>query len=180
MGLQEIRDWYEDLELRDKLEENQSIVVLGLVVLIVFCLSLVMCQVFGGGASSATSDVKLVYYDLGNQTIRVVDHTYPDLPLSPLEGTTDVFLASVFACEECPEGKVKDGMTMEELKAEGMFIGWLEKFDPELSEEQMMFGEGNMYRTVEKDRWYKTTDRGYEVITNRVYEKCSNARLCRP
>jgi len=180
MGLQELRDWYEDLELRNKLEENQSLVIVGLIVVIVFCLSLVMCQLFGGGPSSVSSEVKLVYYDLGDQSIKLVDHKYPAMPQSPLEGTTDVFLATVFACEECPKGKIKDGMTREELKAEGMFIGWLEKIDPNLSEEMAMFGEGYLYRGLESDRWYKATDQGYEAINARVYEKCSDARICLP
>jgi len=179
MGLQAIRDWYEDLELRSKLEENQSVVVIALIVLIVFCLGLVMCQVFGG-RSSVSSDVELVYYDLGNQTIKLVDHTYPAIPKSPLEGTENVFLASVFKCGECPKGTIKDGMTMQDLKSEGMFIGWLEKIDPNASEEMAMFGEGNLYRSVESDRWYRAMDQGYEAITQRVYARCSDARICLP
>lgn len=180
MGLQELRDWYEDLELKSKLEENQSIVVLGLIVVIVFCLCLVMCQVFGGGPGAVSTDVKLVYFDLTNKEIKVVAHEYPAMPKSPLEGTTDVFLASVFACDECPKGKIKDGMTMDELEAEGMFIGWLEKIDPEISEEMAMFGEGYLYRAVDSERWYKATDKGYETINMRVYEKCKTARICLP
>ena len=180
MGLQEIRDWYEDLELRRKLEENQSIVIIGLIVVIAFCLLLVMCQLFGGGPGSVSNKVKLVYYDLGNQQIKLVDHEYPAMPQSPLEGTEDVFLASVFKCTECPKGAIKDGMTADELEAEGMFIGWLEKIDPDVSEEMAMFGEGYLYRTVENDRWYKATDKGYEKINTRVYDTCKDARICLP
>lgn len=179
MSLQNLRDWYEDLELRQKIEENQSIIVIALIAVIVCCLGLVTCQMFGGGASYS-SEVKLVYFDTENQSVRLVDHEYPAIPTSPLEGTTDVFLATVFACEECPQGKIKDGMTLEDLKANGMFVGWLEKVDPQMDEESAMYGEGYFYRSIDSDRWYKATDKGYQTINNRVYEKCQNARPCLP
>ncbi len=180
MSLQDLRDWYDDLELRQKLEENQSMVIVGLLVLIVFCLGLVMCQLFGGGPGSYSNEVELVYFDTADQSIRIVEHTYPALPQSPLEGTTDVFLASVFGCEECPKGQIKDGMTLEDLKANGMFIGWLEQIDPDINDEMAMFGEGYMYRSVDDDRWYKPTDKGYEELNKRVYDKCATARICLP
>ncbi|MFK7789546.1 MAG: hypothetical protein AB8C95_08675 [Phycisphaeraceae bacterium] len=179
MNLQDLRDWYDDLELRNKLEENQSIVVVGLIGLIIFSLVLVTCQMVGGGGS-VSSEVKLVYFDVSNQSIRLVDHEYPAIAQSPLDGTTDVYLATIFSCEECEKGAIKEGMSLEDLKAKGMFVGWLEKIDPEMSEEMAMFGEGRLYRTVENDRWYKPTERGYEVINTRVYEKCARARPCMP
>lgn len=180
MSLQRLRDWYEDLELRDKLEENQSIVIVGLLAVILLSLGLVMCQMFGGGTASYSNKVKLVYFDTANQSIRVVDHEYPEMHKSPLEGTTDVFFAAVFACEDCPEGVIKDGMTLADLKANGLFIGWLEKIDPNPDQAIAMFGEGMMFRTIEKDRWYRATDKGYDMIQTRVYEKCSTARRCTP
>lgn len=180
MGLQEVKYWFEDLQLREKLEENQSIVLIAVVGLIVFSLSLVVCQLTGGGAGSYSSEVELVYFDTESQTIRVVDHKYPAMPQSPLEGTENVFLASVYACEECPKGKLKEGMTPEDLKANGMFIAWLEKVDPNISEEMAMFGEGYMYRTLENDKWYKATDRGYEQIVGALYDRCPTARICLP
>jgi len=183
MSLQNLRDWYDDLELRQKLEENQSLVIIGLIAVILFCLGLVMCQLIGGGSGSSSSEVKLVYFDTTNQSIRLVDHEYSKnsaQPKSPLEGTTDVFLASVFGCEDCPKGKIKDGMTLEDLKANGMFVGWLEKVDPAMDEEMALLGEGSMRRLVESDRWYKPTDKGYEVINEKVYEKCKTARICLP
>lgn len=180
MSFENFRYWLEDIELRKKLEENQLIVVVALILLILTSLTLVMCQFTGGGASGSTSKVELIYFDLGSQSIRLVEHRYPAQPKSPLEGTEDVFLATVFKCEECPDGSVKDGMSLADLKAEGMFIGWLEKIDENVSDEMVMFGEGYAYRTIETDRWYKPTDRGYEALNRRVYEKCENARICRP
>lgn len=183
MGLQEVRDWYDDLELRKKIEENQSIVSIGLIVLIIFSLGLTMCQIFGGGSGPGSQEVQLVYFDTTNQTIRIVEHEYSAQsaqPASPLEGTDDVFMASVFACEECPKGQIKDGMSLGDLKANGMFVGWLEKFDPEVSEEARAFGEGAQYRSLERDRWYKVNEKGYEAIRKRVFQRCPTALICLP
>jgi hypothetical protein len=180
MGLQEIRYWFEDLELRKKLEENQSITIVALLVVILFCLSLVVCQLIGGGPGTSTTAVQLVYYDLDSKTIKIVAHEYPAQPTSPLEGTENVFMASVFACEECPEGQIKDGMSLEDLKAEGMFIAWLERIDPNMTEEMAMFGEGNSYRTLESDRWYKTSEKGYERINQKLNDRCARPYICRP
>lgn len=180
MGLQEIKYWFEDLRLGEKLEENQSIVLIGAISLIVVSLGLVVCQLTGGGPGSYSSEVQLVYFDTQSQTIRLVDHEYPAMPQSPLEGTENVFLASVYACEECPEGKLKDGMSQDDLKANGMFIAWLQRVDPDITEEMAMFGEGYEYRTLENDKWYMATDRGYEQIVSGLYERCPSARPCQP
>ena len=180
MGLEDIRYWWEDLELRKKLEENQSIVILGLLVIILFSLGLVTCQLMGGRQGSFSQEAELVYFDLTNQTIKIVDHEYPAPPTSPLDGTEDIFMARVFSCEELPEGTLKDGMTLDELKAKGMFVGWLERIDPEMSEEMAMFGEGQSYRTLENDRWYKTSEPGYEKIMKQFSARCPRAYNCVP
>lgn len=180
MGLQEIRYWYEDLELRKKLEENQSIVLIGLIAIIVFSLGLVVCQLTGGGGGSYSGEVKLVYFDVGNQAIRIVDHEYPGIPASPLEGTEDVFMATVFACEDCPKGSIKDGMTLDDLKAEGMFIGWLERHDPSMTEEMAMFGEGYQYRSIEDDKWYGQDEQAFQEIASAPYNRCQTAQVCMP
>lgn len=180
MNLQGLRDWYQDLELRDKIEENQSLVIVGLVALIVFCLALSMCQVMGGGGSAARIDVQLAYVDLDSQSIRVVDHTYPEIPASPLEGTDNVFLATVFSCEECPSGAMKDGMSLQDLSNSGLFIGWLIKRDPSASRDDVARGEGDLYRSVAEDRWYTAGDQGFTALTEAVYRRCSTARECLP
>ena len=180
MSLENIRYWFEDLELRKKLEENQSFVLIGLICIIVFSLSLVVCQLTGGGPRSYSSEVELVYFDLTSNTIRVVEHEYPEIPKSPLEGTEDVFMASVYACEECPEGAIKDGMSLDDLKAEGMFIAWLERYDANVTEEMAMFGESYLYRTIESDKWYKATDPGYDKLVRGLYDRCPKASRCQP
>lgn len=180
MRLQDIRYWFEDLELRRKLESNQPILLVSLIILIIFSLCLVVCQLAGGGQTSSSREVKLVYYDLGRQAIRIVEHQYPGIPASPLAGTDDVYQATVFACEECPKGTIKDGMTLDDLQAEGMFIGWIERHDPEMTDEMAMLGKGYQYRTLETDRWYGQSDPGFQVISEKPYQRCQSARICIP
>ena len=180
MGLEDIRYWFEDLELRQKLEENQSIVLVGLILVIVFSLGAVLCQLTGGGGGSYTAEVELVYFDLGAQTVRLIEHEYPAIPASPLKGTDNVFLATVFSCEECEKGKIKDGMTVEDLKANGMFIGWLERIPEDVDDELMLYGEGYEYRTVDNDRWYKLEEAGSQKIMQAPYEKCPTVQVCLP
>ncbi|MGB0766636.1 MAG: hypothetical protein ACPGYV_02880 [Phycisphaeraceae bacterium] len=180
MDLQDIRYWFEDLDLRNKSEEYKPFIILGLCLVIVFCLSLVLCQLTGGGSGSFSNEVRLVYYDTTNQIIKLVDHEYPAIPQSPLEGTTDIFLASVYGCEDCPQGTIKDGMTRAELKDKGMFIGWLERIDPTANDEMMLYEQGYEYRLVEGATWYNATDPGYQKIIEDLYNRCPNARPCLP
>lgn len=180
MNLEDIRYWWEDLELRKKLEENQSIVVIALLVVILFSLGLVTCQLLGGGRGSFSKEVDLVYFDVTNGTIKIVNHEYPEIPKSPLDGTDDVFMARVFSCENCPEGQLKDGMTVDDLKANNMFIGWLERTDPNATQEMLMLDEAKQYRTLAKDRWYKTSDPAYEKIMQAFNQRCDRAYPCMP
>ena len=181
MDLQDIRYWLEDLELRKKLEENQSIVIGGLCVIILFSLGLVTCHLLGGPSqASYTNSVELVYFDTETKTIKLVEHEYPAIPASPLEGQENVYLASVYACEECPKGAIKDGMTLEEIEEEGMFIAWIERIDPNATDEMALFGEGYSYRLPDKDKWYSSSDPGYQKIIRELYERCPKARVCLP
>ena len=181
MDLQDVRYWLEDLELRKKLEQNQSVVVAALALVIFISMCLVVCHLVGGpGGGSHSNDVRLVYFDTETNTIRVVDHEYPAIPASPLKGTDNVFLASVYSCEDCPEGAIKDGMTLDEIEEEGMFIAWLERIDPKANEDMALFGEGYEYRLPEGDKWYKSADPGYQKIIRDLYERCPTARVCLP
>ena len=180
MGVQEFRDWLSDLELREKLQENQSVLAVVLILVIVLCLSLVMCQLFGGGSGSYSNEVKLVYFDTANKTVRVIDHEYPDMPASPLAGTDNTFLASVYACDDCPKGKIKDGMTLAELEAEGMFVAWLERIDPNATPEMAMFGSDRTYRRVTDQRWYRSDEQGYAQMNKELQARCARSVYCIP
>jgi len=181
MDLQDVRYWLEDLELRKKMEEYRAFVIVGLCVIILISLSLMLCHVVGGpSASSYTNTVELVYFDTETKTIKLVKHEYPAIPASPLAGKENVFLASVYACEDCPKGAIKDGMTLEQIKAEGMFIAWLERIDPNATDEMALFGEGYSYRLPEEDKWYSSADPGYQKIIRDLYERCPKVRVCLP
>lgn len=180
MSLEDIRYWFEDLELRKKLEENQSIAMSVLILIIVISLGMVVCHLVGGGSGSYSSTVELVYFDLESETIRVIKHEYPEMPTSPLKGTDNVFLASVYSCEECPKGLLKDGMTLDDLKQNGMFVAWLERIAPEITDEMALSGEAYAYRTLEQDKWFTGIEQGYDSVHRQVQERCPGAQICLP
>lgn len=180
--LEDARDWVKDLELREKLNDNPIYVASGLGIVVFFCLMLVVCHFTGGGPRSV--EVKLVYYDVSNKTIRIVKHDSIDPIASPLEGTDNVFRAHVFACKECPKGALKDGMTLAELKEQGMFIGYLERYDPQ-SEGQsdpdaLAGGAGLSYRTLDSEEWVDENSTKIRAVLGAPANKCLEARPCRP
>lgn len=179
MGLQDIRYWLEDRKGRKKTEGYQPYVVVGLLLVIVLCLSMVVCH-FTGGPGNASDKVELLYFDLSSQTIRIVEHQYATAPDSPLPGTTDVFLARVFGCKDCPEGVIKEGMTIEDLQSNGLFIGYLERYAPEPEEKPLMYSGGASYRALDNDQWYELASQGYDQLIANVYKRCPKAKMCHP
>ena len=175
MGLKDIRYRLEDLELGKKIEGHRPFVAAGLLLVIVLCLSMVFCHLNGGGGK-APREVELLYFDLSSKTIRLVEHHYPAMPTSPLPGTTDVFLARVYACEDSPEVVIKEGMTIEDLETNGLFIAYLEREDPEPKEES----DGLIYRAMDNDQWYEPTDKGFEQLIAAIYERCPKAKRFNP
>ncbi|MEM6506464.1 MAG: hypothetical protein AAF711_13565 [Planctomycetota bacterium] len=180
MSLEDIKYWFEDLELRKKLEENQSIVLIALILVIVASLSMVFCHLVGGGPGSYSSTVELVYFDLDSETVRIVEHEYPDMPTSPLEGTDSVYLASVYSCQECPKGQIKDGMTLGDLKANGMFVAWIERIEPDIAHEQALSGEAYAYRTLDDETWHSGIEQGYDKVYQKMNRRCEGAWICLP
>ena len=179
MDLKDIQYKIEDLELRKKIEGHRPFIFLGLLFVIVLCLGLAVCQLTGG-RSNASRKAELVYFDLSSQTIRIVEHQYPATPASPLPGTTDVFLARVYACEDCPEGVIKDGMTTADLESNGLFIGYLERYAPEPEEKPLMYAGGASYRALDNDQWHELASQGYDQLIADVYKRCPKAKMCHP
>ncbi|MEM9344996.1 MAG: hypothetical protein AAGB26_00120 [Planctomycetota bacterium] len=180
MSLEDIKYWFEDLELRKKLEENQSVVLIALILVIVVSLSMVFCHLVGGGARSYSGTVDLVYFDLESETVRIVKHEYPDTPASPLKGTDNVYLASVYSCKECPKGQIKDGMTLDDLKANGMFVAWIERIEPNITDELALSGQAYAYRTLEDETWYAGIEQGYDKVYQKMNRRCEGAWICLP
>lgn len=162
-------------ELRETLNAN-PIITLGAAGVVVFiCLMLVVCQFTGGGPASVSS-YKVIYYDTSNKTLKVVDHNVSDgMHPSPMKGTTDVFEVMLFYCGESPGNVNVDGMTVEQLEEKGIFIGWLQKIDPEQFDESIM-SEGHMYRAVDGKDWVPVYEPEVEKIINMPYQRCSDAR----
>lgn len=179
MGLQDILDWLEDHKQRKKTEGQPPYVVVGLLLVIVLCLGMAFCHLTGG-RSNASRPVELVYFDLSSQTIRLVEHQYAAAPDSPLPGTTDVFLARVFGCKDCPEGLITEGMTIEDLESNDLFIGYLERYAPEPEEKPLMYAGGASYRSLDNDQWYELSSEGYDQLIADVYKRCPKAKMCHP
>lgn len=180
MGFQELRYKMQDFDLRGKLNDNPMVMVTGLTLLIITCFSLIICHFSGGG--SVSNKAKLIYFDTKKQQIRVVEHEYPELPASPLEGEEGVYLAAVFSCVDQEPGAVKEGMTLEDLQANDMFIGWLEQSDGDAMDADIAFEETYLYkyRMLDGDKWYSIDEPGFRAIQTWPYEKCADAVRCRP
>lgn len=184
MKMPDIKYWlYErgiDLDnfnLRETLNDNPKIVYAVAVVLAVVCLMLVVCQMVGGSTPPLGS-YQVIYYDTTNQQVRVVEHdASKGMHPSPLEGTTDVFEAAVFHCGERPEGLDIDGMTLQELEQNGLFIGWLQKTDAELEGDELQIMEGGYeYRRVGGTQWWSTNSPRVDQILRAPYERCEDAQ----
>jgi len=183
MKLPDIKYWlYErgiDLDnfsLRETLNDNPVIVYIAAGILTVVCLMLVVCQMVGG-STSALGSYEVIYYDTSKQQVRIVEHDADEgMHPSPLEGTTDVFEAAVFYCGEQPEGLDIDGMTRQELEQNGLFIGWLQKTDPEATDDTMMMEGGYLYRRVDGTQWWAAGAPRVDQILRAPYERCKDAQ----
>lgn len=178
--LEDLRDWFKDLDIREKLNENPIVMVAGVGVVLLLCLSVIFCQLVDTGSSSVK--VKYVYFDDASKSIRVVEFKLPEeLPTSPLEGTDNVYMATVFSCEDCPKGSVKDGMTLAELEAAGMYIGWLSRIDPGKESQGAMLGEdGYDYRRLDEEVWHKEFTPEVDKIRKEATSKCEKSMVCWP
>ncbi|XAL99655.1 hypothetical protein OT109_19005 [Phycisphaeraceae bacterium D3-23] len=112
------------MSAREFFNNNPAIVTGGAVLVLVLCLAAIACSLFGGIGPSGSNSVQLIYYDMSSDTIKLIPSS--ERPGSPLADNDQVFRCFVLACGEC--GKIKDGMTNEELQAEGMFVSHLQTF----------------------------------------------------
>ena len=158
------------MSLRDKLNNNPAAVTTGAVVLLLIAVSILVYVLFFKGGGRGTGTEQVIYYDVKNNTIKLVDRPGADpYPDSPLEGSPDVYMATIFACGEC--GEITDGMTAEQLKQNGMFIAYIHKrdpgtpFDPETN-------PTSMYRPLETSNWFPSAgDRWYPVL-EKIQSRC--------
>lgn len=167
--------------VRQQMNDNPIYMYIAAGGLFFVCIMLVVCQFTGGGSGSSRTPL-LIYFDTTNETIKLVkfDPSGGNLPNSPLDGAPETYAATIFVCGECPKGAIKDGMTLEELKAAGLFIGWLEKVDRS-SASIDTFNEYNYsYRALDGTKWVKGDTEAALKIINAPYETCEDVRPCSP
>lgn len=166
------------MSAREFFNNNPAVVTGGAVLVLVICLTLISCQLFGLGGNSASGD-KVVYYDLSTDKIMLLKAV--DRPASPLADNATAFRATIHACGEC--GKIKDGMTQQEIEDAGMFVAYLMEIP---TREDMQMGPGGMmgiqYLSLENREWYpEQTPEGQQVMVNAF--NCpdgSRAVICKP
>jgi len=88
---------------------------------------------------------------------------------SPL-ANTQTYRAQLFACEECKE--VKEGDTLDTLKTNGMFVGYLMRDDPNATADAMM-GEALQFRAVDGTAWVGAdTQQGADLVDKILKTNC--------
>lgn len=159
------------MSLREKLNNNPQIATGGAVVVLLLCLMLIYCQ-FSGGSRSA----KLLYFDLETNQVKLVDFKAGDTLATPLAGT-QIYQVTIFSCTECKE--IKDGMTLEELKAEGMFPGYVIRL-PEAGVADPDLMSSNEIRLIDgPDTWVNAdTERGGKLVQQAQSQCPDGAKPC--
>lgn len=166
--------------LRDTMNNNPAAVTGAAVVVLLLCLVLVYCQFTGGGTPSGKAQI--IYFDVESQTIKLVPLDYENPPNSPLDDSPSSFEAMVFSCTECPEDGLVDGMSLKDLEAKGMFIGWLQKRDPD-SIPDPSFNASVQFRTLNSKTWYPGDSERWRSIEEKIQQNCPGgawANACYP
>lgn len=162
-------------QLREKLEDNAMAVKIGAGVLILLSLVFIVVNMAGGGGPSVQTQTTVIYYDVDQKVIKLVEHdTSAGPPSSPMNGTENVFIASVWYCDEGKDADVSDGMALADLEAEGLFIAWLEKADPAAKADEYN-ARPMMYRKLDSENWSKGETPAVMKIIESPLERCQDA-----
>jgi hypothetical protein len=158
------------MSLRETLNNNPAVVTGGAVVLLLVAVVILGKVLFFSGGSGSVGTEQVIYYDVANKTIKLVERPAEEpQPNSPLDGSPDTYQATIFACGEC--GEITDGMTLEDLKAAGMFVGYLHKRDPG-TEYAPEFNKTYKYRPFESKNWYPASGDQWFKIEAQLQRKC--------
>lgn len=161
--------------LREKLDDNRPAVMIGAGVLIVLSLIWLVVRLSGGGAPTLPTQATAVYFDLDQQTIRLIEHdTSTGPPASPMAGTDNVFIASVWYCGDAQGVSLTDGMTLAALEDAGLFIAWLERDDPDTPANAYVTNPILM-RTLENPVWQKGESPAGLAIIESPLDRCEDA-----
>lgn len=159
--------------IRDMLNENPVFVYIAVGLLTVTALSLVVCQSMGGGGSAPSSHT-MIYYDASKEVLRVIEHDFSAGYSRPVleDGLVE---AVIYTCGEQEPGLISDGMSRADLENKGLFIAWLQRMDPNASEEDRLFEMMIQYKLVDSERWLKANDPGVNQILNAPAQRCPDA-----
>ncbi|MFK7789548.1 MAG: hypothetical protein AB8C95_08685 [Phycisphaeraceae bacterium] len=162
--------------IREKLEDNQAVVMIGAGVLIAGSVILLILRLTaGGGAAELQTQATVIYYDLDQQAIKLVEHDTSTGPAaSPLAGTENVFVAAVWYCGESQGASLSDGMTLEELEEAGLFIAWLEKNDDRVQANEYVTNP-RQYRTLDDPAWKRGETPAVIAILEGPLDRCEDA-----
>lgn len=163
---------------------------------IVLALALVIVLWQSGGAGVPTPP-DAFYYDLEAEEVFVAagDRLAPiETPAGGQRGVR----AHVYACDACPDDLA--GLTLEELEARGAFVGWLERYTPEVKavleeyrqrdtdeplefEDEARFFEaeaqGPVVRRPDGSRWHRLDSEAGVTVMDAPMERCEGQRVQR-
>ncbi len=167
--------------LRETMNNNPAAVTGGAVVVLLLALGFAAIRgglFSGGGRNIGTAQI--IYYDVANKQIKLVPTKMGEpYPNSPLDGSPETYQATVFACGECPEGNVVDGLTLADLEAKGMYIGWLQKRDPG-TEADPSFNPSVMYRAFKGGSWVSGSDSRWYTTEDKIQRQCPGGAYAMP
>ena len=164
-------------ELREKLEDNRPMVMIGAGVLIALSLIWLIVRLSGGGgAATLPTQATVIYYNVDQQTIQLVEHdTSTGPPVSPMAGTDNVFVASVWYCGDAKDASLEDGMTLAALEDAGLFIAWLERDDPDNTSANEYVTDPVLLRTLDNPAWHKGESPAGLTIIQTPLDRCEDA-----
>lgn len=120
------------MRLREKSEKKTSLVPIVAATLFVIALGFVIMYAMRGSNRAEYSGA--YFYDMGSGTIFANSNSEPPpipAPSGPYQGEFGGVRAYIYTCGECVD---YHGMTVDEVKAEGGIIAWLETFNPEVKQ----------------------------------------------
>lgn len=173
--------------LRETINNNSAVVVIGTVVLLVLALGYIILSLGGGGGGNANTNAQRWYFNTKTNTIFADDATKN--PPFKTEDGSEAVLAMVFTCNDKCGGADLTGKKADELGE--LFVGYLmrtsekgmqqlkkiEAQNPEgggmmMMEMMTMFQE---YRTVEGEKWGDQNT--IQKINQALQKKCTGRRF---
>lgn len=154
------------MSLREKLNNNPAVVTIMAVVLLAIAICILGYVLFIKGGRGGTGTEQVIYYDIKSNTIKLIDRPGTDpYPDSPMTDAPDAYHATIFSCGEC--GEITDGMTADQLKQAGMFVGYIHMRDPGTMFDPEM-NPSSKYRPLEAKNWYPSSSEQWMSVLDKI------------